>query len=103
MESLEPILKDYGLVGFIVVGCVYIIRMIISWLLLRVEDKDKMLEQRHVELIAINHAMLDYINDSKVVTHELIGEMKNLGTSICSRLDKHEVILTGEPHDTPPS
>lgn len=85
--GIETVLKDYGLAAGVVVGCAYILRIIIMWLLEQVNSRNAMLDQRHTELIDINRGMIAYINESKEINKELITEIRSMGEGICSKID----------------
>ena len=85
--GIETILKEYGVTGAVVIGCAYIFRIIIMWLLEQVNSRNAMLDQRHTELIDINRGMIAYINESKEINKELITEIRSMGEGICSKID----------------
>ena len=101
MEALVPFFKEFGLAGLVVLGCAYILRVIIMWLLARIEVKDSMIDTRHTELVDLTRSVITYVNESKdsisegnKINKELVlevksmgGEIKGLGTSICSKID----------------
>lgn len=101
MDALAPFFKEYGLEGMVIIGCAYILRIIIMWLLARVEAKDVMIDERHNELLDLTRGVITFVNESKNsinesnnITKELVqevrnmgGEIKGLGTSICTKID----------------
>ena len=101
MDALVPFIKQYGIEGLVILGCAYIIRIIIMWLLARIEVKDTMIDTRHTELVDLTRSVITYVNESKdsisegnKINKELVqevramgGELRGLGTSICSKID----------------
>ena len=87
MEDFAPLIEEYGLSGIVVIGCVYILRVIIMWLLARTEAKDAMIDARHIELVDLTRNVMSYVNESKDVNKELILEIRNMGEGICSKID----------------
>ena len=94
MENLTPFVEKYGLSGIVVIGCVYILRVIIMWLLARTEAKDAMIDTRHVELVELTRNVMTYVNECNCAIKELVQEIKGMSTeikgmgdSICSKID----------------
>lgn len=94
MEALAPFIKEYGMAGAVVIGCAYIFRIIIMWLLNRLEAKDNMMDARHIELLDVTRNVMDYVNESKEINKEFAQEVRNMGNevkgmgeAICSKID----------------
>ena len=86
-QAIQKSIEEWGLIGIVVVGCIYLIRAIVSWMQKRMDEKDMQLNERHLELVKMSISVIDYVNSSKVVTQELVGEIQNMGKDVCGRID----------------
>lgn len=89
--------QEYGVIGGILIALFLLVRQLMVWMQGRIDSKDKALDQRHEQLIAMTQSVVDYVNESKAVNAELVTQVRALaeqieqmGENVCQRLEKFE-------------
>ena len=90
--------QEYGIIGGIIVALFFLVRQLMIWMQGRIDAKDKVIDERHVQLVQLTMNTLDYVNDSKQVNRAMLQQIEALtdkieqmGNGICEKLERFEM------------